>query len=206
MTHPPLKPKHPCGFKSRDWTTGPFIPATKKKIRTNYFCKALQVNHAAVMEFRRCNAISSAAGERALGPCSLRNQEKDHDDHFKNSLDRRDRGRGHRIAGIGPVAQSRSWQRQCGGVQLRTDSLPERRIRRPAEQPCQNRRASERAACLRQRSRRLVEFRFQRPGFHRWWQRRLQSNAPAVLSQRKEGAGFGSPPSLLVLCSRRSEP
>ena len=80
------------------------------------------MDHAAVMEFRRCNSISSAAGDRALGPCSLRNQEKDHDDHFKNSLDRRDRGRGYRIAGIGPVAQSRSRQRQCGGVQLRTNS------------------------------------------------------------------------------------
>src|ERR1700719_1057885 len=92
----------------------------QEKIRTNYFCKSLQVNHAAVMKFRHRNSISSAAGDRALGPCSLRNQEKDYDDHFKNGPDHRDRGGGHRIAGIGPVVRSRSWQRQCGGVQLCT--------------------------------------------------------------------------------------
>src|ERR1700686_2993645 len=32
----------------------------QEKIRTNYFCKSLQVNHAAVMKFRHRNSISSA--------------------------------------------------------------------------------------------------------------------------------------------------
>jgi hypothetical protein len=41
-----------------------------------------QARHSAVMELRRRNAISLAAGGKASGPCLLRNKEKDHDDHF----------------------------------------------------------------------------------------------------------------------------
>jgi hypothetical protein len=63
------------------------------------------------MELRRGKAISSAASDKTLRPCWLRNQEKDHDHHFKTCPVGRDCGGGHRIAGLGPVVRSGSRQR-----------------------------------------------------------------------------------------------
>jgi hypothetical protein len=105
-----------------------FIPCCK------IFCPKIcdfpiQMNHSAVMELPPRNSISSAASGKALGPCRLRNQEKDNDDHFKIRPDRRDRGCGHRVAGIGPVVRSGSRQRQCGAVQLRPDRRADRHSR-----------------------------------------------------------------------------
>jgi hypothetical protein len=67
---------------------------------------AMQMNHRAVMELRRRNAISSAASDKALGSCLLRNQEKNNDDHFQTRPDRRHYGCGQSFdpdAGTGNV-------------------------------------------------------------------------------------------------------